>query len=245
MKIYVASSWRNHLQPGIVHILRRCGHEVYDFRRPAPGVSGFAWSAIDPNWKNWTAEEYGKALQHPIARRGYAYDIEAIKNCDACVLVLPSGRSASWELGYAMGLGKAGYVMQLDNFEPELMYAEARFIPSIDVLFEWFEQTEEKPVCKAEVVQGWATKTVLSAPGWRAVDPGPLYHAAWEHSSGARIFQINEEPPQFVYALPRENINIERPVSTIDQAVELCRGSDGDPRRRRRPPGWQDDDGGA
>ena len=37
MKIYVASSWRNLLQPGIVLALRRCGHEVYDFRNPAPG----------------------------------------------------------------------------------------------------------------------------------------------------------------------------------------------------------------
>jgi hypothetical protein len=45
------------LQPAIVLALRRCGHEVYDFKKnPAPGKV-FAWSDIDPNWQNWTAEE--------------------------------------------------------------------------------------------------------------------------------------------------------------------------------------------
>ena len=37
-RIYVASSWRNALQPGVVTKLRRDGHEVYDFREPAPSV---------------------------------------------------------------------------------------------------------------------------------------------------------------------------------------------------------------
>lgn len=32
MKLYLASSWRNNIYPGILHTLRRFGHEVYDFR---------------------------------------------------------------------------------------------------------------------------------------------------------------------------------------------------------------------
>ncbi len=138
MKIYVASSWRNLVQPGIVHALRRCGHEVYDFRHPAPGIGGFAWSDIDPAWKQWSPEQYRAALQHPIAQRGYAHDIGALRDCDACVLVLPSGRSASFELGIAMGLGKRGYVVQLDAVEPELMYREATIIVSMPELFDAF-----------------------------------------------------------------------------------------------------------
>ena len=51
-RIYVASSWRNTLQPGVVAALRGDGHEVYDFRNPAPGVKGFAWSEIDPSGSN-------------------------------------------------------------------------------------------------------------------------------------------------------------------------------------------------
>lgn len=138
MRIYVASSWRNLLQPAIVLALRRCGHEVYDFKNPAPGNKGFAWSDIDPNWQAWTPAEYRSALQHPIAKAGYDLDIGALKACDACVLVLPSGRSASWEFGYAMGQAKRGAVVQLDAVEPELMYREAMIITSMDGLFDAF-----------------------------------------------------------------------------------------------------------
>lgn len=43
--------------------------------------------------------------------------------CDTCVLVLPCGRSAHLELGYAAGAGKQSFVLlSPDNFEPELMY---------------------------------------------------------------------------------------------------------------------------
>lgn len=143
MKIYVASSWRNLLQPGIVHALRRCGHEVYDFRNPTPGNKGFAWSDIDPDWQKWTPSAYRDALQHPIAVKGYSYDIEALKACDACVLVLPSGRSASWEFGYAMGQGKKGYVIQLGEVEPELMYREATILTTMNELFDAFGEPVE------------------------------------------------------------------------------------------------------
>jgi hypothetical protein len=133
MKIYVASSWRNELQPEVVVLLRRLGHEVYDFRNPAPGNTGFRWSDCavpGVDWQDWTPEEYRQALQHPIAAAGYGHDIGALRACDACVLVLPSGRSASWEFGYAMGQGKRGAVLQLGKVEPELMYREAEILTS-------------------------------------------------------------------------------------------------------------------
>lgn len=125
MKIYVASSWRNLLQPAIVSMCRAAGHETYDFRNPRPGQKGFAWREIDGGWETWTPDQYRRALQHPISAAAYQLDIDALKGCDACVLVLPSGRSASWEFGYAMGQGKRGIVVQFDKVEPELMYREA------------------------------------------------------------------------------------------------------------------------
>lgn len=51
-KIYVASSWRNDIQPQVVETLRKEGFEVYDFKNPEPGNNGFHWSEIDPDWKN-------------------------------------------------------------------------------------------------------------------------------------------------------------------------------------------------
>lgn len=142
MNIYVASSWRNTLQVAIVTILRKLGHEVYDFRHPAPGNNGFHWSEIDQNWKNWTSEQYRAALRHPIAEAGYDLDIGALRACDAVVYVLPCGRSASWEFGYAMGQGKKGYVIALEPCEPELMFREATIITSMSELFDAFGEPQ-------------------------------------------------------------------------------------------------------
>jgi len=138
MKIYVASSWRNKLQPAVVAILEALGHEVYDFRNP-PGRAGFGWEQICRNWKAWTTEEYREALHHPIAQEGFAADIGALRMCDACVLVMPCGRSANWELGYAMGQGKPGFVVQFEPAEPELMYSEATILASEEEIVRIFE----------------------------------------------------------------------------------------------------------
>lgn len=121
-KIYVASSWRNLLQPAIVSVFRKAGHEVYDFKNPAPGNNGFSWREIHPEWQNWTPKQYKEALEHPTARAGFELDMTALRECDCCVLVLPSGRSASWEFGWAIGNGKSGAVVMLEKCEPELMY---------------------------------------------------------------------------------------------------------------------------
>jgi hypothetical protein len=141
-KIYVASSWRTKYQPAVVELLRRAGHEVYDFRNP-PNRSGFGWEQIASNWQTLTAAEYRAALQHPIAKAGYSSDIQALRECDACLLVLPSGRSASFELGYALGSGKRVAVLQLGPAEPELMYSEATILSSMEELEAW-EPIEEK-----------------------------------------------------------------------------------------------------
>jgi hypothetical protein len=122
MKVYVASSWRNIQQPEVVAVLRRVGHEVYDFKNPGPGDKGFGWSAIDPNWRDWTPDEFICALDHPIARRGFENDMRALVECEACVLVLPCGRSAHLELGYAVGALKRSIVLMPNPNEPELMY---------------------------------------------------------------------------------------------------------------------------
>lgn len=128
MKIYVASSWRNNMQPRVVAALRELGHEVYDFRNPAPGNNAFHWSEIDPNWKNWKHEQFREALYHPIANKGFELDMDALRECDACVLVLPCNRSAHLEAGYAIGADKPTVILLDENCEPELMYRMTRFI---------------------------------------------------------------------------------------------------------------------
>ena len=122
MKIYVASSWRNEHQPGVVRALRNFGHEVYDFKNPDANPGGFHWSEIDPRWQGWDVEEYCNALEHPVANLGFNADMSALTSCDACVQVMPSGISASLEMGWAVGAGKLTAVYVAETIEPELMF---------------------------------------------------------------------------------------------------------------------------
>ena len=127
MRIYVASSWRNVHQPGIVAFLRLAGHEVYDFRAPhlGPGARGvgFNWADIDPRWEDWTVEQYRDALTLPRVEDGYRADLTGMGWAGACVLLLPSGRSAHSEAGWMAGKGKPVIVHTADRrIEPELMY---------------------------------------------------------------------------------------------------------------------------
>ena len=101
--IYVASSWRNERQPKVVVELRAAGLEVYDFRNPGEGDNGFHWSEIDEDWKNWTPEEYRKNLSHPLAEAGFKKDMDALRLCSACVLVMPCGRSSRLKVAFAGG----------------------------------------------------------------------------------------------------------------------------------------------
>lgn len=122
IRIYVASSWRNEYQPSVVEFLRARGYQVYDFRNPPSGSGGFAWSHIDPNWENWTTEEYVKALQHPLSNEGFADDFNGMKWANLCVMVLPCGRSANTEAGWMKGSGRPVIVFSPEKQEPELMY---------------------------------------------------------------------------------------------------------------------------
>jgi hypothetical protein len=135
-RIYVASSWRNLAQPGVVAALRRAGHEVYDFRNPGFEDKGFHWTEIDPRWKDWSPSQFRDNLSHPIAERGFQSDFDAMTWADTGVLVMPCGRSAHLEAGYFVGAGKPLYILLADG-EPELMYRMAtKLCVDLDELFD-------------------------------------------------------------------------------------------------------------
>ena len=124
MKIYVASSWRNTYQPLVVDVLRKDGHEVYDFK----DSEGFHWGEVDANWGNWTPGQYIRGLSHECAERGFARDMKALRECDACVYVMPCGPSASMEMGWAAGAGKIVIVYIPELREPDLMVKMAHIV---------------------------------------------------------------------------------------------------------------------
>ncbi len=124
MRIYVASSWRNDYQPDVVRGLREVGHEVYDFRNPAGDDHGFHWPEIDPAWESWSIEQHIDGLTHPLAEDGYRKDFAAMEWANACVLVLPCGRSAHLEAGFFVGRRRPLLIL-VQQIEPELMYKMA------------------------------------------------------------------------------------------------------------------------
>jgi hypothetical protein len=140
VKIYVASSWRCASQPEVVRDLRLADHEVYDFRHPAPSNEGFGWrQCATPEQLRDGRRFRDEVLTHPIARAGFDVDMNALRACDACVLVLPCGRSAHLELGWAVGAGKKTCVLLDDPMsEPELMYLMVdKIATSIDDVRGW------------------------------------------------------------------------------------------------------------
>lgn len=140
-RIYVASSWRNSDQPAVVDRLRAAGHQVYDFRNPRLGDHGFAWSEIDPSWEGWDPATFAVLLDSPVAVDGFDSDFSAMEWADTFVLVLPCGRSAHLELGWAVGMAKrTAILMSDDGFEPELMYRMVDCLAtSLDQVLEWLE----------------------------------------------------------------------------------------------------------
>lgn len=129
MKIYVASSWRNEArQQEVVKTLRSHGHEVYDFRNPAPGDKGFSWrDCVKPEERETHLKDArlfrDVVLKTERAKKGFNFDMGALFEADATVLVLPCGRSAHLEMGFATGQGQKTIVLLTDPIdEPELMY---------------------------------------------------------------------------------------------------------------------------
>ena len=143
MKIYVASSWRNERQLEIVAALRAVGYDVYDFRHPYLGDSGFDWRDIDLEWRNWSLEDYRLALNHPRAQAGFGNDFGAMQWADILVLVLPCGRSAHLEAGWAIGQGKPTCILLHDESEPELMYKLADCLAlDLQEVLAWIEEND-------------------------------------------------------------------------------------------------------
>jgi hypothetical protein len=127
--VYVASSWRCETQQMVCHVLDAANIEYYDFKNP-PENTGFAWSEVMPsfdiNEQRADVKEYLAALDHPRSVEGFNSDFDAMQKADCFILVLPCGRSAHLEMGWAVGQGKRTAILldpnENNEVTPELMY---------------------------------------------------------------------------------------------------------------------------
>jgi hypothetical protein len=123
MRVYVASSWRNSFQQSVVAAIRGIGMEVYDFRHPSEGDYGFSWSQCASKDDLLSPRRFRDVLSLAVPQAAFKKDMTALAGADVTVLVLPCGRSAHLELGWAAGHGQRTIVLFDDPIsEPELMY---------------------------------------------------------------------------------------------------------------------------
>lgn len=144
--VYVASSWRNIMQVGVCAALRSAGIDHYDFKNP-PGGTGFSWREVKTDdtpgiagkGSDWEqVDEYLRMVNHPRALDGFQSDFSAMEKADTFVLVLPCGKSAHLELGWACGAGKRTAILLENPVEPELMYRMVDYLaPSLFDLLGW------------------------------------------------------------------------------------------------------------
>ncbi len=123
MKIYMASSWKNSSQVReIAQYLRTCGFKVDDFTDDSRGRYVFHWSEIGDLYEL----DAINFLRDERAQRTFREDKKWIDWADAVVLLLPAGRSAHLEAGYAKGTGKLLIILgDFPKGEFDVMYGFA------------------------------------------------------------------------------------------------------------------------
>ena len=127
MKIYIASSWKNGDDvKEIAAFLRENGHEVDCFADESTGRFVFHYSEID-SFENLDAINF---MYDERSKKAFAEDKKWIDWSNCVLLVLPAGKSAHLEAGYAVGKGKYLIIYQqtFPKGEFDVMYGFADLI---------------------------------------------------------------------------------------------------------------------
>ena len=136
MKLYIASSWKNeNAVRTLAEVLRAKGHEVDAFCDKSTGRYVFHWSEFverEDDLKEYDAKSF---MDDPRVQRAFLEDKNWIDWAEGVVLLVPSGRSAHLEAGYAVGHGKPLWIYgALPKGEFDVMYGFAKNIYRIDDL---------------------------------------------------------------------------------------------------------------
>jgi nucleoside 2-deoxyribosyltransferase len=111
--IYLIGSLRNDALTGVARALRSEGFPIWDDWRSAS-------PAGDDQWQQYETERgrtYDEALSGAAAYHTFTWDMENLQRATAVVLVLPAGKSAHMEFGWAIGKRKPAFVYFTE--EPE------------------------------------------------------------------------------------------------------------------------------
>lgn len=134
-KVYLATSWNNPRFEEVKALLEANNFEVYDFKEAS---HSFRWYDIDPQALSWKLPEAIKALKSSTANTAYNADMTALQECDVIVMLEPCGKSAYFELAYALmnGTYAIAYLHQ-DHIGPiELMIKDVHIVSTDRELLE-------------------------------------------------------------------------------------------------------------
>jgi len=147
LSLYLMGALKNELRiPEIGNSLRAEGYFVMD-EWITPGEHA------DENWQRYEkirGRNYKEALRGIAATNIFLFDKTHIDMSDVGVLVLPCGKSAFLELGYAKGSGKKTFIL-LDGHEPPRYDIMPNFVDK--VCFDIEELKEELKKIKINVTQ--------------------------------------------------------------------------------------------
>lgn len=134
MKIYIIGALKNPRVPELANELSARGHTTFaDWYSPGPEADTY-WQ----EYERARGRGYREAIYGPHAVHVFAFDRHYLDECDAAVMVMPAGKSAHLELGYAAGRGKRTFVLfdaEPDRFDLMYLFAE-RVVFSVDELVE-------------------------------------------------------------------------------------------------------------
>jgi nucleoside 2-deoxyribosyltransferase len=131
MNIYLASSWKNAKEVNMTaKLLRIEGFAVDAFCDSSGGRFVFSFNELPGSGYRHNARTI---LGEPLVQMAFAEDKKWLDWADAVILILPSGKSAHLEAGYAVGKGKFLIIYQPEGLplgEFDVMYGFANLITS-------------------------------------------------------------------------------------------------------------------
>lgn len=135
--IYIIGSLRNKNVSAIANKIRKINKEweVFDsWLAPGPHADDFL-----RDYAKGKGLTYKETLQDWAATHIFAFDKKHITRSTDVVLVMPGGKSAHLELGWALGRGKRGYVL----FDKEPKRIDIMYQFATDIFFNFDELAEE------------------------------------------------------------------------------------------------------
>jgi hypothetical protein len=134
-KVYIGGSLSN---PEIIRITKLIQEEYDAFSSwVTPGPDA------DEHWRDYEKElgySYREALRRPAAQNIFEFDKKHIDAADVFVMVMPCGKSAHLELGYAAGTGKRTIVYMPEEperydvmlaFADDIVYGDDELVKSL------------------------------------------------------------------------------------------------------------------